>query len=91
MDIFGIVLLVVGIFIGVFSKFIVFKSLEKQMKNINLQYNDFDNAEEEVKEDYKIDDDFLPILKIVKLITYLLSATIIIFGFLIILIFRIYS
>lgn len=88
----------VGIFIAIFSKFIIFKSLERQMENINNQYNDLtdtenvkDNTEENnknyIQED---DDDFLPILKIVKLITYILSSIIIIFGLLIIFIFSIY-
>lgn len=87
MEYIGVVFICVGIFITIFSKFIIFKSLERQMKNINYQYEDLTGTQN--LDVNTAENDFLPILKIVKLITYLLSSIIVFFGLLIIFIFSI--
>jgi|GEM_PF-6529032 len=87
-------LMVLGLVVVLFAKFIIFKSFERQLQNINAQYadiqkNEIEDDEGEVREP-DVDEDFLAIVKTVKLVTYGIGGVISVFGLLMILVFRIF-
>ncbi len=78
----GIIVIISGFIIALFSYFFIFKLLERQMKNMNFFSENDDNNKDE--NDYK---DFLYILKFTKTLVYGFCSCIIIAGIILYIIF----
>lgn len=89
-------LVALGLIIVLFAKFVIFKSFERQLRNINAQYEDIQRniieKDEDIEEDTirepEVDEEFLAIVKTAKLVTYGIGGVISVFGLLMIFVFK---